>query len=564
MKKIPKGISDFKKVRRLNCEWVDKSLLIQEVIDSSSEVILFPRPRRFGKTLNLSMLRYFFEKGEESSADLFEGTRIQQHGDVYAQEQGKYPVIFLSFKEVKGDSWELCYKKICDVFAEEVKRHLAILSHEALDPVDLIQLTAIKQTAAQEHVMNNSLKLLSHVLSQYHQQKVIVLIDEYDVPIHNAYLSGFYAQAISFMRTLLGAVLKDNTALHKGVLTGALRIAKESIFTDLNNVSTYSVLNKQYSSYFGFTEKEVTALLETYHLSSMLDDVKKWYNGYQFGETTIYNPWSILSFIENGERECRPYWVNTSDNALIRQLMARQPTQFRVDFELLIQGGTVEKTISEHIVLSELNHLSEQVYSFLLFTGYLRAIDKRFDQLENQFYYTLQIPNLEVKWLFEQIFRQWLEKGVGDDPRLMLQALVSGKIGDFSIYFSDYVMNSVSLFDLADRQPERIYHAFVLGMLVLLKGSHEIKSNRESGLGRYDVLLIPKDTSQLGLIIEFKRTFAERGDTLASAAEAALQQIEEKQYQQELKQRGIASILALGIAFQGKQVLIKEKILSEQ
>ncbi|MCB1118924.1 MAG: AAA family ATPase [Chlamydiia bacterium] len=559
MKKIPKGISDFKYLRRRGYEWIDKSLLIRDMIDSSPQVMLFPRPRRFGKTLNLSMLRYFFERADDNCADLFEGALIQQQDEAYWLEQGQYPVIFLSFKEVKGENWSVCYETLKEQLILEVERQATKISNHSLTDTEKGFFDKLISGKATESTYRTCLLHLSQILHRHTQKSVIVLIDEYDVPIHNAYLNGFYDQAITFMRTFLGSVLKDNSALHKGVITGALRIAKESIFTDLNNVSTYSVLNQHYASYFGFTETEVLSLLETYQFSPMFDEVRKWYNGYQFGQKTIYNPWSILSFIESGEKQCRPYWVNTSDNALIRQLMEKQPPQFRIDFELLIQGNTIEKTIAEHIVLNDLNHLSEQVWSFLLFTGYLNAIDRCFDERENQFFYTLQIPNLEVKWLFEQIFRQWLEKGVGDDPKQMLRCLVSGNVADFSAAFADYVMNSVSLFDLADKQPERIYHAFVLGLLVQLQSTHEVKSNRESGFGRYDVMLIPKDPTQLGIIIEFKRTFPERGDTLESAAEAALKQIEEKRYAQELQQRGINNTLSLGIAFLGKHVCIKHK-----
>jgi len=398
------------------------------------------------------------------------------------------------------------------------------------------------------------------ILFRHHGTKVIVLIDEYDVPLHSGYLSGFYEEAITFIRTFFGSALKDNTAIELAVVTGNLRIAKESVFSDLNNCGVFSVLNTEFSDYFGFTENEITQLLREFQLESQQKHVAEWYNGYQFGETTIYNPWSIVSYILDPDHHFKLHWVNTSDNALIKQLLAAQSGIFKQGLESLMRGESLERPLTEHITLRDLQKKTQEVWSLLLFSGYLKCTKIRFDNLLNQFFYTLEIPNREVKVLFSSIILGWLDEGIGQQQAIqMLKHLVTGEIDAFQELFQTYVLNSLSIFDLADEQPERIYHAFVLGMLIQLTGQYEVKSNQESGFGRYDVMLIPHDSDQLGIIMEFKRVFPKKNETLASAAEAALKQIEEKKYAHTLKSRNVTSILCLGIAFQGKEVLIKEQ-----
>ena len=550
---LPIGLSDFKQLRREGFYYVDKTLLAQEVIECPAQVMLLPRPRRFGKTLNLSMLRYFFEKSEEDNKALFLGTKISNQKSVW-ELQGTYPVIYLSFKDVKGPNWEYCYQSIYSLLQEEISR---LLANVDLTPREKDNINILMAPSAPIPNVAKSLFTLSAILHRIHQQKVILLIDEYDVPIHSGFLEGYYDEAITFIRSFLGAALKDNVHLKKGVISGILRIAKESVFSDLNNVGVYSLLNPQFSPYFGFTQPEVDQILADFQLVSEKENVKEWYNGYQFGKTTIYNPWSITNFVMDQEHTFKTHWINTSDNALIKQLLSRQGTGFQEDLEILLKGEVVEKPIVEHLTLRNLDKNPNEVWIFLLFTGYLKASYYHYRADKSEFVAGLAIPNLEVNYLYERIIKSWLDESANYEQDRLLKSLIEGDVETFQILFQKYVLNSLSLFDLADKEPERIYHAFVLGLLIVLNRDYEIKSNRESGYGRYDVMLIPRDPQKMAVIIEFKRVFPEKGDTLESSALSALEQIEAKLYKQELLQRGICRHLTLGISFEGKKVLVK-------
>ena len=366
---LPMGISDFKKIRENGCYYVDKTLIIKELLESRSEVVLLPRPRRFGKTLTLSMLRYFFEKSSDSRAALFEKLAIAQHPEIM-KHQGHYPVIFFTFKEAKNNSWESCYAKLAEVMSHVYKEHHYLLNASFFTHQERDDFNAILEKKAQLTVLSSSLKNLSSYLEQYHEVKPIVLIDEYDAPVHSGYEHGYYDKIIDFIRSFLGAGLKDNIALNFCVITGILRIAKESIFSGLNNVVVYSLIHNKYAESFGFTQNEVDELLKVYDLIELSDEIKRWYNGYTIGDNTeIYNPWSIINFVNN--RELAPYWLNTSDNVLIKKLVTQSPPEVKQEFELLLTGHVIEKKLSESIVLTSLEREEGTLWSLLLQTGYL-------------------------------------------------------------------------------------------------------------------------------------------------------------------------------------------------
>ena len=559
-KKLPIGISDFRKVIEEGFYYVDKSLFIKEVIDNGSETILVPRPRRFGKTLNLSMLRYFYEKTKEDTSPLFHHLNIWQQGEAYTGKQGCHPVIFLTFKDVKCANWEDCEKQLKRVIREEYRRHDYLLEQSVVKSPEKEEYQAILALSADNTTYENSVKQLSAWLHHYHGQKAVILIDEYDTPIQGGYMNGYYSQIIGFMRNLLSGSLKDNNHLEKGVLTGILRVAKESIFSGLNNLEVCSLLSPKFSHSFGLLEEEVERMLLDYEAELKIDEVKRWYNGYIFGNSVIYNPWSILHVADKWREGMQPYWVNTSSNDLIRQIISHSGAAVKQDLESLICGGTIEKVVDDSIVFAEIENSPDTIWSFLLMSGYLKIISK--ERRDKKLVGQLKIPNLEVEYLFEEIILSWFNHSIYSDKyQMLLKGLVSGDLETFEAVFREFVLKSFSYFDTAQKETEqdaeKVYHAFVLGLLLGLSNTHEVKSNRESGYGRYDVMVIPKDPTQLGIVIEFKKVSTLKKETLEEAAEAALQQIAQKRYTQELTDRGIASIIQLGIAFQGKAVHMK-------
>lgn len=546
-KKLPLGISDFRTMIEEDYTYVDKSLFIQELIEANAKVILIPRMRRFGKTLNLSMLQYFFEKSTPSNEHLFEGLKVWNH-EAMRVLQGQFPVIFLTLKDVKFPTWVEMLESLARIIAKEFKRHLYLLDKEVLIAREKEIFTTILQEEASTSLLSDSLNYLTEWLHRYHGKRVILLIDEYDTPAHSAFVGGFYDTLIPFLRNWLSSALKDNKYLEKGVLTGILRIAKETIFSGLNNVITFTILSDEFQDKFGFIEAEVKELLEEYGLQHKLDEMRRWYNGYRIGSLEgIYNPWSILNCLSK-KGEIAPYWVNTSENALMKQLVTKGPSDLKSDLEHLLNGASIEKKVEEGVVFSELSNQPDAIWSLLLFSGYLTT--------GNRPSYgkpiLLRIPNLEVEQLYRSLITEWFKNILNEtNYRLLLRSLVTGDLETFSQIFQNFFSSAVSVFDVAGEEPEKIYHAFVLGMLVGLKDTYEIKSNRESGYGRYDVMLIPKNPRDLGLIIEFKKA-----DTISleEALQQALKQIEEKNYAQELRDRQIANILCLAIAFKGKKV----------
>jgi len=555
MKKTPIGISDFREIIENNYYFVDKSLFIKEIIEDDSKVILIPRPRRFGKTLNMTMLKYFFQRSESENISLFKNLEISKYKNM-TKLQGNYPVIYITFKDMKHYNFNNCIEAISFLMAgifQEFKANL----YSKCSREEKEYFTKILARKCSLVEIEMSVKVLIELIYRYIGKKPILLIDEYDVPIQQAHLKGYYSELIGFMRNFFSGALKDNTNVEKAVMTGILRVAKESIFSGLNNIKVYSLINSKYKEYFGFTENEVKKLLEYYNIKTELENIKFWYNGYNFAGEVIYNPWSILNYIKDIDRGLICHWVNTSSNDLIKDVLGKSDNKVKVELESLIEGKVLEKKINENIVMEEVNTNSENIWSFLLFTGYLKVNEIK--NIDGDIIGNLSIPNKEVSSLFKNIILEWFNKSdVNEDFNDMLKALISGDIETFDIMFSNTIDRTLSYFDVAG-ESERFYHAFVLGMLVALENTHYIRSNRESGYGRYDVMIIPKDKNALGIIMEFKKVNKRRKETLKDAVNTALKQIEEKKYNLEMRALGVNNILEIGIAFEGKEVFMKER-----
>ena len=558
MKKIPIGISDFKMLREDNYLFVDKSLIIKEFWDSDGQTILLPRPRRFGKTLNMSMLKYFFENSNEDKSSLFKGLKIENQKDIM-ELQGKYPVIYLSFKDEKHSSFEYFQTGLRSMFSNLYQDYKYCLNADNIDDIDKKYYNSIMNKEANIIDLSNALKKLSEYICKYFSKKVIILVDEYDVPIQAAYLNNYYTETIEFMRNLLSGAFKDNNFLQKGMITGILRVARESIFSGLNNLKVESVLSYNFSDKFGFTDTEIEKLVFDYNITEELNNIKDWYNGYYFGETTIYNPWSILNYLSSPKAGLKPYWVNSSSNDLVNILLAKGSEEVKKDLEDLISGDTIIKVLDENIVMGDIEKSSDNLWSFLLFTGYLKA--KEAYRKEEYIFYNLSIPNREVKSLYKTIIANWFKDTITkSNYDIMVKSLITGEIKIFGKLLRQFVLKSISYFDVGGYEGEKVYHAFVLGMLISLNDTHEVLSNRESGYGRYDVMVIPKDISMLGIVIEFKKLDPDDDETLEETADEALKQIFDKKYITELESRGISNMKEIAIVFKGKEIYIKEKV----
>jgi len=555
-KQIPLGLHDFRNLISQNYYFIDKSLLIKELLDGGVKVTLFPRPRRFGKTLNLSMLQYFFEKTPEPHVSLFNNLLVSQHPEIMKQ-QGTYPVIFLTFKGIKSTKWTDCFEDIKAQILAECIRHRYLLASNLLAPEEKRNLDEILNKTAPTTSYKSFLKNLSEYLHRFHGIAPIILIDEYDTPINTAFSENYYDDCVNFMRSLLGDGLKDNKYLSFSVITGILRISKESIFSDLNNLEVCSMTSDLYADKFGLLEADVQAFLHYYGLSHALENVKTWYNGYLSGQYLIYNPWSILSCARN-KGKLEPYWINTSSNTLVKQLVQKSTLEIKEDFEQLIQKKPIRRIINENFVFPELAQRNDLAWNLLFHSGYLTAhnIHRKSDGK----YADFSIPNEEVLDFFKTSIRDWFERagGISSAYQEMLTALTTGNVPTFADTLSDIAMQTLSSFDVSEKEPERFYHGLTLGMLLSLMNHYEVKSNKESGSGRYDVMLIPFGLTKRGIIIEFKKVQTHRGETLESAANIALEQINQRGYDAEMRARRIKTVLKLGIAFEGKQVLVKE------
>ena len=561
MKKLDLGNSDFKNIIENNNYFVDKSLFVREIIEKQSQVILLPRPRRFGKTLNLSMLKYYFDINQASQNNLFINLNIWKSSNEIKDKYAQYPVIFLSFKDAKEDSWELCLEQIISEISDTYTKHLYLLEGSILADHEKAEYQRVTNKNASNVEYQRCLKKLSEYLQRFYKQRVVILIDEYDTPLQAGY-KRYYDNVISFMRNLLSGAFKDNASLYKGVITGILRVSKESIFTGLNNVSVYSVLDNHFSDTFGFTEKETKQILKDFKISNQFGQIKIWYNGYKFGNTdNIYNPWSILNYVQDHESGFKTYWANTSSNELLKEQLSDRNDNFTRDqFLQLINNETIEKEIDENFVFPNLGINKELIWSLLIFSGYLTSINKTGRKT-----YELKIPNYEIKTVFQDIIIDWLNTDLKIQQTSLIDTakyLINNEIEKFEKGFKKIIGDTFSYFDTKG-EPENIYQSYVLGLLAIIGDDYIIKSNRESGEGRYDIMLIPHDKNKYGIVIEIKQinrnekendvSFNHRIDNKILEAKC---QIDKNKYYLELLDHRISKIIKLPIVFAGKEPFI--------
>jgi len=541
MKKlIPDGISDFKTLIENNYYYVDKTPFISEVGKNVGKTLLFTRPRRFGKTLNMSMLKYFFDvRDAEENRKLFKDLEIEN--SPYIKEQGKYPVIFISMKDIKEMSFDRAITEVKNLLSSLYNQFEFI--REKLNENELIEFNNI-WLEKNDNNLRKALLNLAIFLQKYYQKKVIVLIDEYDTPLVSAYRYGYYKEAKNFFSGLYGSVLKDNTVLQMGVITGIIRVVRAGIFSDLNNLKERSILNKEYDEYFGFLEKETKEALKYYEIDSKLEEVHSWYNGYRFGDTKVYNPWSILNFLS--EREFKSYWIDTSENYLIKDILKSADRETFNKLNNLLFGKEVEEEITEKSTLQEVLE-AHDLWELLLFSGYL-TIDKK---IEDDIY-SIKIPNNEVKKFFKDSFIE-ISFGTNLTFKRLIKNLLDNNIDKFEIELQEILLKYMSFYDISNI--EKVYHNFILGLMIHLEGRYHINSNGESGLGRYDIKIEPLNKNMRGFILEFK--VADSEENLEKKAEEALEQIKDKKYYVSLQDRGIKEIIFVGMAFYKKFVKIK-------
>lgn len=548
-KPLPIGISDFK-VATTEYYYVDKTLLIRDFIDNKPMVSLFTRPRRFGKTLNMDMLRIFFEKSEEDTSVYFQDKMIWQCGNEYTAYQGKYPVIFLTFKDVKCSSWEETLKKIRKLISMEYLRHMELESSSKLNVYEKEMFSQIANGIAGEIDYQMSLQLLSLLLHKHHGNEAIIIIDEYDTPIQQGHTCGFYSDIVNFMRNFFSGGLKDNSHLAYGFLTGILRVAKESIFSGLNNLKINSLLDEAYSQYFGFTKNEVMKMLDYYNVSEKFDEVCEWYDGYLFGNTEIFNPWSVINYISD---KCFPkaFWQSTGSNEIIGEIITSATPEVTENLHRLLRGQNITTFVDTSVIYPEVQNNPYSIYSFLLIAGYLR-VSAIYPQHDGNFMCDVGIPNKEIAFVYEkEVLNKTKQNGVAISIQ---QAIFSGNEERLQELLEKFMLQSIASLDGAN---EGFYHGMMLGLCAVLSNRYQVRSNRESGLGRFDVMLIPREKSMPGFIYEFKFSKDEKED-LNSIAEEALKQIEDKKYDTELLDCGVRDIIKIGIAFRGKQAVVKK------
>lgn len=556
VKSLPIGISDYVRAQS-EYYYVDKTLLIKEFLDQKPLVSLFTRPRRFGKTLNMDMLRVFFEISDEDTSKYFADKAIWKCGEEYQSHQGKYPVIFLTFKDVKFDTWESTIDKIRGLLQEEYGRHQELLSSDKLSQYEKEYFAKILDASANEVELTSALERLSKMLATYYGKAPIIIIDEYDTPIQEGYSKDFYDEIISFMRNFFSGAFKDNKNLSYGFLTGILRIAQESIFSGLNNLTVNSVMDEEYDSFFGFTSNEVKEMLEYYAMTEKESELKEWYDGYLFGNEEIYNPWSVINYISRGGIP-QAYWVNTGNNEILEDVMRVATDDITERLYALLQGDRVVARIDQNVVYRSLAEDPANIYSLLLVAGYLKTPKKEL-QADGSYLCEVSIPNREIAAVYKsEILSHFLQIGAitRTTANKIAESLYANDYKKLQSAVAEYMDKSISFYDGG---AEGFYHGLMLGLIALMDNQYKIKSNRESGDGRYDVCLIPREKRYPGIILELKWEKELGEAALDSLADEALVQIEALRYDSEMKEDGIIDILKFGIAFSGKKVSVKTK-----
>ena len=561
-RKVAIGIQDFSKIKERNAFYIDKTDFIREWWESGDDVTLITRPRRFGKTLTMSMVEHFFSANVQNTEELFHGTAIEQVEELWSL-RGNYPVISVTFSDVKETDGERARRRIAGLIAEVYNRFAFLAETELLNPAEKEYFWGIASQKDTEGI-TVSLRRLSEFLYRYYGKKVLILLDEYDTPLQEAYVDDYWGELTLFIRGLFNASFKSNPYLEKAILTGITRVSKESVFSDLNNLKVITTTSDEYSDSFGFTEKEVFAALDEYGMTDKKTVVKEWYDGFTFGNhTDLYNPWSILNYLDTGKLGA--YWANTSSNSLIDKLVRSGNVSVKEDFEALLQGKYLVKQIDEQVVYDQLNVKEDAIWSLLLASGYLKIVKTEFKERTGEVNYFLKLTNKEVRIMFFRMIRDWFSNydcGYNE----FIQALLGNDLEAMNVYMNRVALNTFSFFDSgkkpsAESEPERFYHGFVLGLLVELEDRYYISSNRKSGFGRYDVILEPHKKNENAYIIEFKVYDPEKEKTLEDSVKDALKQIKEQEYETELIKRGIPveNIREYGFAFCGKKILIKKR-----
>lgn len=551
-KPLPIGVEDFKRLVDNEYYFVDKTLMIKELLENKETVNLFTRPRRFGKTLNMSMLQRFFETTEKSNAYLFDGLKIAAYPE-YMTYQGKYPVISISLKSMKRASYQEAYFEYVKLLSDEFERHEIILQSDLVSEEDKLEFQKIKRRIAEPKEYNSAVKLLSKCLQKVYQKNVIILIDEYDVPLENAYHEGFYDDMTNLIRSCFESALKTNPSLEFAVLTGCLRVSRESIFTGLNNLKTYSITKNKFSQYFGFTREEMKEILQTFSLEQYAGTIAKWYDGYRFRLTEIYNPWSVLncidSYLQNDMVACEPYWSNTSSNRIVKRLIEESNERTKSMVEELINGTPIHTQIFEDVTYGTIDVNQDYIWSFLLFTGYLKIISC--ETVGDETYYDMVIPNVEIKSIYKNTIRSWFIDHVNRDSRTdILESVIHADAEKLEDLLCTWLTNTISCFD----EQENYYHGFVTGLVSGFNG-YMVVSNRESGNGRFDLVVKQRSRWHHAAILEFK--VVEKYNQMTKACEDALKQIEEKDYEASLRDEQYENIAKLGICFCQKRCRVK-------
>ena len=560
-KKISIGVEDFKEIINKNGYFVDKTLMIKKMIESNAKVTLFTRPRRFGKTLNQFMIRRFFEdeiteKGKKvDNGYLFDGLKIAECGEEILKHQQQYPVIFLTLKSAKQPTYEMAYACLVDEICKEFERHSYVLQGELSQRNrEIFERISLGKGSDDEYA--TAFAFLSECLFKYHGKNTIILIDEYDVPLENAYFEGFYDKMIKFIRSLFESALKTNPYLEKSVITGCLRISKESIFTGLNNLKVDSVLRTEYGDSFGFTESEVEEMLAYYNLQEELPEVKRWYDGYLFNDIEIYNPWSIINFVYDRDHRITqfalPYWSNTSSNSIIREMVGEADADAKRDLETLINGGIIEKPVHEDITYGDIHQTQDNLWNFLFFTGYLKKMSERKDESGESLYLSMAIPNTEIKTIYKNSISYWFEQRMKETDRgPLVHALETGDCEAAENFISEQLFQAISYYDYA----ENFYHGFMAGLLVNI-GGYLVRSNRESGNGRPDIVMTESKFRGRAMILELK--VSDTIKDMEKKCEEALTQIEEQQYESQLEEDCFQPILKYAICFFKKRCMVKK------